>query len=483
MSQVPSERIAGFGVTAWAYLVALVMGVSIADDLLRIPIQVADSLEEIVVASRSESLLDTFWQQVHNGAYLRPVRIVTIEALFKLSNGHYWLVYRGFHALLLIATLLLFTRALGVRTRTDLLAAAFALTVLTGGHTFPLLVHEAFPINHFLEIACCSLAVLNLSQSRGGWWVDVGAMLLFVGAALTLESGLLVWVVAVTARLAGWRGISWRAIAGMTLLVGAYFGWRARWVSLPTLAERRSGYLFEVFEPDQLAARFGNRLWWLRGYNVMAATSSVLFAEPRDGMFALTKSIRDGVPAPGLVVTTVSTALTTILIGVAAFAGRRPKPGGRSSEPDSQTLAWRYALVFAAVLGASAAMSYVYVKDDIMTTAGVFYSLAAFAAVRWAWTWTAHARPAVALVVTALFVVVGVGWSVESLGVHYVARSAAFKTRSDWAYQPRIWKQEGRWPTSEADQRLLDTLRREATSMPAPNPRFREPWMETMWER
>ena len=35
--------------------------------------------------------------------YLRPVRIAQIKALFDLSQGaHYWLVYRGFHALLII---------------------------------------------------------------------------------------------------------------------------------------------------------------------------------------------------------------------------------------------------------------------------------------------------------------------------------------------------------------------------------------------
>jgi hypothetical protein len=445
---------------------------------------VTDSLEEILAASRSESLLDTFVRQTTNGAYFRPLRIVTIEALLKLSNGYYWLAYRGFHAALMVATLLLFTRALHVRTRTDLLAAAFALTVLTGGHTFVLFVQEAFPINHFLEVACFSLVALNLSQSRGGRWVDAGALAVFVTAALTLESGLLVWVVVVAARLGGWRGVSWRAIGWMTLLVLAYFGWRAYAVSLPSLAERRSGYLFEMLDPDARAARFGHRLWWLRLYDVTAATLSVLVAEPRDGLFALTKSVRDGAVAPSLALPTAAATLTTLLIASAtwgAWRARRPQgPTPTGGDETGDTLA--FALVFSAVLAASAAMSYEYVKDDITTTAGVCYALAAFAAVRWWWTW-ADAKPATGLAVTVLLFAAASLWSVQSLGVHYAARSAAFKTRSDWAFQPRVWRQEGRWPSNEADVRLLDDLRRDATSMPALNPRFREPWMEALWER
>src|SRR5205814_3168756 len=135
---------------------------SIADDLLRIPVQVFDALEEILAASRSHGLVDTFVRNTFQAAYLRPLRIVQIEALYNAAHGHYWLAYRGFHAVLLVCTVLLFTRALRVRTRPDLFAAAFALAVLTGLHTFRGTIQEAFPINHFLEIAACALAALNL---------------------------------------------------------------------------------------------------------------------------------------------------------------------------------------------------------------------------------------------------------------------------------------------------------------------------------
>ena len=152
--------------------------------------------------------------------------------------------------------LLLFTRALRVRTVADLSAAAFALTVVAGLHTFRSTVQEAFPINHFLEIAVLALVMLNLSQARPRLSVDLAALVTFVVAALTLESGLLVWVVAVTAWVLGMRGVSTRGVVAMTVLLAGYFVLRFGVLSVgtPGLIERSSGYLFDVLDPPELAA-------------------------------------------------------------------------------------------------------------------------------------------------------------------------------------------------------------------------------------
>src|SRR6266540_901629 len=160
------------------------------------PVQVSDSLVEILDAQRSPSVYATFMANAQGAAYLRPLRLAIIKALFDVAGGHYWLVYRGFHALLMIAAIMLFVRALRVRTWTDFAAAVFALTVLTGLHTFRGTVREAYPVNHFLEIVLLCLIALNLAQSRGGWWIDAAASVTLAAASLILESGLLVWVVA-----------------------------------------------------------------------------------------------------------------------------------------------------------------------------------------------------------------------------------------------------------------------------------------------
>jgi hypothetical protein len=209
----PGPRMAG-------YALALIAALLIACELLWMPVQASDSLGELLDAQDSPSIWSSFSGALGTTAYLRPLRIAQIKGLFDLAQGRwYWLVFRGFHALLLIAAAMLFVRALRISTTVDFAASSFALLVLVGLYTFRGLVREAFPINHFLETVVACLVALNLAQSRQSIWIDVGAALTFVAAALTLESGLLVWVVAAAAWLAGWRGISLRGIAVMTTLL------------------------------------------------------------------------------------------------------------------------------------------------------------------------------------------------------------------------------------------------------------------------
>ena len=135
---------------------------------------------------------------------------------------------------------------------------------------------EAFPINHFLEIAVLCLVTLNLAQSRGDRWIDAAASAVFITAALTLESGVLVWVVAMAAWVAGWRGISGRGLGVMTALLLTYGYLRFAYLSagVPTLDERSSGFLLEMLDPDALQQRFGANPTVFYAYNVAASVMS-----------------------------------------------------------------------------------------------------------------------------------------------------------------------------------------------------------------
>jgi dolichyl-phosphate beta-glucosyltransferase len=469
------ERLGPFTVRTWAYLLALISASALAYDLLRTPVQVFDALEEMLAAQHSPSALDSFVAAAHNPAYLRPMRIAQIKMLFDAAHGHYWLAFRGFHALLMGATLLLFTRALRVRTVGDLCAAAFALTVVTGLHTFRSTVQEAFPINHFLEIAMLALVMLNLSQSRPRLIVDLAGLVTFAVAALTLESGLLVWVVAVAAWLVGLRGVSGRGIAAMTALMAGYFYLRfvTLSVGVPGLVERSSGFLFQVLEPPEMQQRFGDRLALFYAYNVAASALSVLASEPQSGLFLTLRSFLDGRVVPRLLLTFVSSLVTTALIAVAAIPLLRRY---RASDAGDRLI-----LVFAAVLAANAVLSYAYTKDDIMSVSGIFYGLAAYAAIRSLVARVPLRNRLAAALLTTVIVVTGTAWSVRSLGIHHVARTSAFKTRNDWASQPGLWKRAGRWPSDPDSQRLILHLRNDALSMRVPNPWFEPPWIERVW--
>jgi hypothetical protein len=465
------------GPRAAAYALAWVFAMVLAIDLLWMPVQVGDSLGEILAARSSSSVWASFAGSFGTEAYLRPLRIAQIKGLFDLAQGsHYWLVYRGFHALLIVAALMLFVRALRVSTVTDLAAAACALVVLVGLHTFRGGVQEAFPINHFLEMVVLCLVALNLAQSRGGFWIDVGAIVALLIAALTLESGLLVWVVAVAAWASGWRGVSTRGLAVMTVLVIGYAYVRFVLLStgVPALSERSSGYLLEMLDPPELQRRFGAQPIWFYAYNVAASVSSVLFTEPQDGVFEVAYSWIHRQPMWRVALPLVTSVLTTALLFWSAVRHTR-----RTTTFDDSA---RMMVVFAAVLAANATLSFAYTKDEIMSVAGVFYALAVYVAVRDAMLNGATARPATSAGCALLLCVLATGWSVRAVGVHYVLRSQAIKHQIDWAELPDRWKRDGSWPVDPAEQQLILQLRDDAIAFTLPNTRVGRPeWPDRLW--
>ncbi len=457
---------------AWAYATAMIFAASISFNLWRMPIQVSDSLVEILDAQRSTSVVESFTGSFKGAvAYLRPLRIAQIKALFDLSQGHYHLAYRGFHVLLLVSLLLLFTRALRVKSSRELAAAVFALTVLTGLHTFLAFLREAFPINHFLEIAVLSLAALNLAQSEGGWLVDLAACLVFAIAALTLEAGLLVWVVIAAAWMSGFRGVSTRGVVLATTLLVGYFVLRFGYLDAgtPTLVERSSGFLLGRLEPEELQRRFGAGPLPFYVYNVTTSCLSVLFAEPREGVFVAVRDWLAGGVFPRTYLAVASSVATSALIVVWAIARWRRRDGLTSSD--------RVAFVAGAVLLANSAISFAYTKDEIVAVAGVFYALAAFAAAGAAVDWVSGLRrPVPIAVASTLMIVLAGAWAVRSLSVDHVLRRQAFKVRNDWADVPLQFAREERWPADPRAVALIERLRTQALDVPVPNSQLLPEW-------
>ena len=156
------------------------------------------------------------------GTYFRPFRRALIKILYDLSGGHYYLAFRGFQALQVLVLLLLVVRMLRVRSAAALLSLPLGLAVVVGIHTFAGAVLEGLPINHFLTILICCAAAVDLRPGRTA--ADDG---LSGGAAarqrdVTLESGLLIWVIFFTAHAVGYRGVSRRALMVLTVCVAMY---------------------------------------------------------------------------------------------------------------------------------------------------------------------------------------------------------------------------------------------------------------------
>jgi hypothetical protein len=466
----PSPRAATYGLAA-------LFALALMSDLLWMPIQVGDSLGELIEAQRSPSVWASFESALGSNGYLRPLRIAQIKALSDLAqDSNYWLVFRGFHALLLGVAVFLFTRVLRVSTSTDFAAAAFALVTLTGLHTFRGTVQEAFPINHFLEILVCCLLTLNLARSRGGIWVDATAAIVFSAAALTLESGLLVWVVACAAWTVGWRGISIRGLALMTVLLLGYMYLRFVFVpnGMPTLLERSSGFWLTVLDPTELQQRFGSRPLGFYSYNVATSVMSVLFSEPQAGVFEAVRAWLDDRVLPRVVVPVVTSAITT---GLILWATTR-RAVNRQALDDTA----RFIIVGMAVIGANAALSFSYTKNDILSIAGAFYALAAYGAIRDGLLTAPAMQRTARIAFTVLLCVLSVGWTIRSAGGHYLLRLQAFRHQADWTVLPGLRQRNGQWPSDLAEQRLIHQLRGDAVGLVLPNTRVGDPqWPVQIW--
>jgi len=264
------------------------------------------------------------------------------------------------------------------------------------------------------------------------------------------------------------------------LLVGyAYLRFVHLSSGLPELTERSSGYLLSVLDPPelrQLQQRFGAHPLIFYSYNVVASAMSVLFSEPQAGVFETVRAWLDDTMLPRAVLPVTTSVVTTgLIVWTAMHRAARRRPLDDTA---------RFILVCVAVLGANAALSFAYTRDEIMSPAGAFYALAAFGAMRdglltaTTATMSRAARGAFAL----LLCVLAVGWAVRSAGVHYILRSQAVKQQADWVGLTHQWRRSGLWPTDPAEQRLILRLRADAVRFVLPNTRVDHPaWPTRIW--
>jgi hypothetical protein len=459
---------------------ACVPGLAISYLLLRMPLQVGDSLTLVLDAAESPSVWASFYSHLSNVGYFRPLFYAQVKAVFDLAQGDYHLAYRLYHAAWLMAFVLLFVRALDVRSRAALVLVPLALTVFFGVHTFLATVKEIYPISHFLQIAVLSLAALNLAQSKGGRLVELATLATFAAAALILESGLLVWVVIAAAWLARAPGISTRAVAAATVLLGAYFVARFGYfgTGAPSLDERSAGYLLGALDPAELQARFGDNPAPFYAYNVFSSISSVLFSQPRSGVFVLVRQFRgQGVLASSWINLAASLFATGL---IAAYVVHRLRSGIRWP----RTVADRHVFIFGAVLAANGVIGYAYAKDEIVSVAGAFYAVAVFSSALWLVqrlrtqppSWRTTALVAVLLCTGAAV------WAIRAAGVPHALHSQAFVQRNDWVRVERSMRENGDWERYQQSIPLVRSLRDQAISTPVVNPRFIPRWKDRVFD-
>jgi hypothetical protein len=421
--------------------------------LLAIPVQLSDSLTEFV-SVHGHSLWQVTAAEFYNGTYFRPFRRALIKVVYELSGGHYYAAFRGFQALQVFVLLLLIVRILRVRSAAALVSLPLGLAIVLGIHTFAGAVVEGLPINHFLTILICCAAAVNLAQAKRTLLTDSAAIALLIGAMLTIESGLLLWMIFVAAYAVGYRGVSRPAVIVLTVCVASYFFGRFVLIggTAPGLNERSAGFGFSVLSPDELVARFGRNPIPFYAYNVVSAISSVLFAEPRGGVWVFVRELLRGRPEPWQFVNVVTSTATTLLIVRFALTRINQWRAGEFDEAD------RFVIIFLAVLPLNALFAGGYEKDVIMSPAGLFYGTAAYFVFRE----RLSGVKAISLA-PALALLLAVGWSVRFIGIHESLRARALAVREEWAYYDDWVREQPRpMPLTSEEQAIKQHLYEDA---------------------
>jgi len=447
-----------------AYGYAAAVALLMAAFLLAIPVQLSDSFTEFI-SVHGRSLSQVIAAEFYNGTYFRPFRRALIKSVYELSGGHYYAAFRGFQALQVLVLLLLFARMLRVRSSAALAALPLGIAIVVGIHTFAGAVVEGLPVNHFLTILICCVAAMNIAQAQRTHLTDVAAVAVLVCAMLTIESGLLIWVIFIAAYAVGYRGISRSALIVLTVCVATYFLGRFVLIggAAPGLNERSAGFGFSVLNPDDLVRRFGGNPIPFYAYNVLSAMSCVLFAEPRGGVWMFVRELLRGRPEPWQFVNVLTSVTTTVLI--ARYAAAR-FPNWRAREFDE---ADRFVIIFLAVLPFNALFAGGYEKDVIMSPAGLFYGAAAYFVFRerLSGVKAVSMAPAIALLLA-------VGWSVRFVGIHDSLRARALSVREEWAYYDDWVREQPRpmplTPEEQAiKQHLYDDAVLRAPRVPQPS--------------
>jgi hypothetical protein len=423
--------------------------------LLGLVIQVSDSFGNLL-AVQEPSLGQVLRDQLSQRGYLRPLLWGQIKAIYEVSGGDYYLWFRGIHVLQVALLIALCVHVLRPRDARDAALIPLSLAVIVGAHTFVPMVREAFPINSFLTIAIACVAALAMAQrEQPRWYIDALAVAVLAGSILTVESGVLVWVVAAAAYVAGMRGVSRGAVIAMTMAVVGYLLVRMLVLDVgsPSLAERASGFGFSIVEPSDLVRRFEGRAWIFYVYNVVSSVATVLFAEPKGGVWRFVWELTTGAVHPWTVVSVVSSTAAAVLIGWFVWNRRAAIRAWRLDSHD------RLVIVFVAVLLANAAISFPYTKNVIMSPSGVFLGLAVYAASR-GWLQATPQRHVAVTVV--LFAILTCGWAFRVAGNHYNLRRTAAEQRAEWVSVDR-WLDRQRIVLRSDDARALrDVLRRDA---------------------
>ena len=468
-------------ILALAYLCAGALAASIAYCLLHLPFDIGDNLGNLLQLTDT-TVTRIFVGTLHLQAFMRPMTWATMKVVFDLSAGHYFLAFRTLHIVSVVVLMFAFVRLTRVENVLSLAAALVAMAALIGMPAFHDAMNET-ELNTKLTLAALCLVVVNMSAGsemtrRAQALKDVAVLILLAWALLTNELGLLLWVCVAAGYLLGFRGVSRNAVVAATALLAIYFYVRflQLHIGTPGLNERSSGFGFRVRSPGELMEMFGDNHLLFYAYNVTASVLTVLFSEPRAGVFAFTRDVTMSKVQSGAAVAVVTSLVSTALM--IWFAARRWRHWVRRELRYED----RIFLLAGAVIAANAVISFPYVKDAIMNIASVFYCLALCMTLRELMAAIDGRRMALerTALVCALLMLISIGWTIRAASFYADMRLRAYKAQVDWVFVDQWLRDQHVDLNTPGRRALVEQLSPQMIAMRVPRVYLEPRWVKDL---
>lgn len=409
-----------------------------------------------------EAFVDAF----SRGIEYRPFFMLSIKAFYEAFGAPVWL-YQALVLLqfgVVLAAIVWLCRPLGPHRAFAACMAVSVFCALPGTR----ILFGFWPLNQHsgaLVVLLLTVALAFREQTRSFDWA-LGFLAL--AAMFGLELGLLLVPVIGSLWLARAPGLSWRGAASVLVAAGLYVTIRLTLGSesgLPA-SHNENGFGFSMLTPEQVHTRFGNPPLLLWIYNAVSTLFTVLFSEPRDGVYSFVESLlaRDMESWRWFHVGLSALTSAAIVFGLIV---RSP----RSSRDRLLVVLGLTLLLFGSGLG------FLYTRDRIALSAGVGYALLSYVAATSVLDW----RPAQGWARTAaraMLVVLAAGWVVRSGETLFQLRDTAWDHHLEWTVR---FNEKG--GASEERTGLFQSLQDEALRRTPANPRADPAWTYALFER
>jgi hypothetical protein len=362
-----------------------------------------------------------------NRAYYRPLSYLALSTIW-----HEGATLDGKLAAIKLLTVVPVLLVVGLfiwyvrpRSAIEATAGSIALAVLIGSPGF----RDNLELATFDTIVGMSIGMtvwVLLNRERRPWStpVIVACTLAAVGFK---EQGLALVPLAIAAWWTRAPGAGRGMAVALFVFASAYVVFRLAWHASWLPFEQDLGVGFTEYTIEEAAARFGAFPYWVYLYSSVSTISSLLFAEPRRGVFRVVQSWVNGEVQPWHIVQVGSSVVLTSLIawwGIGALRDARAR--------GEWTRESRVFVCVTVVVLAAGALSFNYSRERLAGFATLYYAAAAFWAVRAFVGRTLMAGRTGFVVGGLMLTLLAAAWHARAVGTVEWARGQSWANHQEW---------------------------------------------------